>query len=176
MTRFGAIPLVLLAALVGGCGSHGGKSQGSTSGSTPKTSTAAGLLPPNLVTNADLAATQAGSPSRTTLEWFQAVQFQDVGAVRRLSTSAAVKGLSDTTLTSWLSTFGPNFVRPQITAVITNGGAVSMRMLLLTYSARSGAPTSEQPFTLRLTRAGTSWLVSDISLLKLYAKTYHVSR
>lgn len=172
MTRLRAIVLALIVTLVSGCGSHAGTAQPTTRAST----TSAEALPPNLISNADIAASEPGSPSHVTLEWFQAVQFQDVVSLRRLTTAAAFRGVSDATLMSWLSVFGPGFVRPRITAVLPHGRTALVRMLLLSYRAPSRTPTTAQAFTLRLVRSGGSWLVSDIALLRTYAKSAHLPR
>lgn len=162
--------LVVVAAL-SGCGSGSSTSRTSTVSST----TAGDSVPPNLVTATDIARTQAGSPSRVVLEWFQAVQFQDPTSLRRLSTPDALRGLTDATLSSWLATFGPGFARPKISAVLTTGATSLVRLLLLSYSPPSRTPLSpEQPFTLRLKRVAGKWLVADVALLRTYARAAHL--
>jgi hypothetical protein len=162
--------LLILGALVGGCGSSARNPHSTTSAASHV------VVPPNLVTNADIAATQAGSPRQATLQWFQAVQFQDVVTLRRLTSPGELNGLSDTTLASWLSDFGAAFPRPSITAVTTSGDVALVRMLLLSYRAPSRVPLGALPFTLRLRRSGDTWLVADASLLKSYARATHLTK
>jgi hypothetical protein len=129
-----------------------------------------------LITNADIATTRSGSLRRAVLEWFQAVQFQDVASLRRLTAPAALAGVSDATLASWLSVFGAGFPRPRITNVLINGTAASVRMLLLSYKPPSRTPSTAQPFTLMLDRVGGSWLVNDIVLLRASARAAHLAK
>jgi hypothetical protein len=168
MTRPRALAALLAAALLGGCGATHRSPSRSTPANTDTVPTVpATIVSPQLISDADVAATKPGSPAHAALAWFQALQFQDLQSLRTLTTAPALRGMSDAQLQSMLGLVGPAVGRPKITAVLNTPTGRSVRMLLLYYQGRRAVQAT--PYTLSVERAGNSWLVSDIGLLQRIA-------
>jgi hypothetical protein len=158
---FAAAVCVTASFVAASCGSKDTKT--STIHSSPAVSVLSSYA--NIVTSSEIAKTADGSPQRALLEWFQAVQFRDLGQVGRLTASPKATHVSPAALDSAVQNVGPSLAFPRVVQSRVSGDSASVRVLLLTYKAGTTILTSSLPATFTLTRPHGSWLVSDVSVL-----------
>ncbi|MDX6678667.1 MAG: hypothetical protein QOE31_2719 [Solirubrobacteraceae bacterium] len=128
------------------------------------TAAAAGDVPTNIVSNADIRATKPQTPQRTIMTWAQAVQFGDVTAVRESYTERVRKTVPRARLEDAAGRIGSLLGHPQIVATFMRGPDLALaRVGLVSYAA--GGRSSTQPTTFRLRRENGRWLLDDARLL-----------
>jgi hypothetical protein len=163
-----AAALVLSAS---GCGSSGGGSTASESGTVPTvvrdgTTTFANqteiakadeitsavtlpdverVMPPAIVTDGDIAAAKAGTPQRALLEWWQAYQFTDAAAVESLTAKATVDAVGAQQLERLVSLRGSTLQGIHILGTTRTGDTATVRAALLVFQAQDGGPPPRTP-------------------------------
>ena len=120
--------LLLSAVLWGGCAGDDGPAR--TARATAEADKDIARMLPNLVDERDVASTVAGSPERALLEWFQAVQFEDLEAVRSLTDPAALPRAGRRELAAAVAVVGPALGKPTIVTAKTNDDRASVRALI----------------------------------------------
>ncbi len=167
------LPLVALAGL---CSSllvvSCGKSGSTAKPPDPTPAPARSVLAPYVVTGADLRRTPPGSPSRRVLEYAQAVQFKDTGAVLGFIAPAALVGGREKLLRDAVQAIGGSYAKPQIVGTRIQGGSrATVRALMTSYDA-SGTPVLSIPTTFLLRRIGGEWRLADAADLLANFKEY----
>jgi len=145
-------------------------------GSNDRAAVAPGQLNRNLVDQADIASVKAGTPERTVLEWFQAVQFDDIGGVRQLTAPNALKKLSPDKLAADIAAVAPAMAKPSVVSRRLGPSLAAVRVLLLSYTRGHAKPVLAIPATLVLVRVHGRWLMSDLSLLIEGARAINQSK
>jgi hypothetical protein len=120
---------------------------------------------PNSVTSRDLSRTVARSPERAILEWFQAVQFQDLLGVRRLTAQRALRSAGRTMLARAVATVGPALGKPNVDAIHSRGADASIRVAIEAYLPGRSEPRSVEPVRFRVVREAGDWRLSSLDYL-----------
>jgi hypothetical protein len=128
------------------------------------------VVPPNqlnrnVVVEADIRATRAGTPQRTLVEWFQAVQFDDVEGVRRLTAPTALRLLRPAKLAADVEAVAPAMAKPRLVSARIGRSRAAVRVLLLSYALGKAKPVLSIPATLALVKVRGRWLMGDLALL-----------
>ena len=132
---------------------------------TPAGTPAKNAPPKNIITDADVSATRRGSPERVLFEFFQAVQFQDIEAIRPLVTRSSRQALGPGRLAKALSVVGPAVGKPHVFEVRRTGDRATVRLLLQGFAAGRDNPVSSQPFTFSLIRSNGVWRLNSLAYL-----------
>jgi len=104
------------------------------------------------------------------LEWWQACQFKDVGAVLALTSRATLAEVGRRQVAKLVRLTQLQGV--QVLDVREDGDAASVNAGLLTFQAEKGEqpptkPTSSQPATFAMRREGGRWVFADTGFLTL---------
>jgi hypothetical protein len=158
---------VLVLCLSAGCGGDGSLRDGDSSSYRRLNVTAAF---PNTVTARHLAAFAAGSPKRALHEWFQAVQFEDVAAVRTWTSRRAVRRIGRPALGRAVATVGPALGRPNIGRVRSGEAVATVTVGIEAYVPGRTAPRSVHPVNFRLVREDDAWHVASLTYLLAAAR------
>jgi hypothetical protein len=124
---------------------------------------------PNTVTARDLAAFAVGSPERALLEWFQAVQFEDVGGVRDWTSRRAIRGAERPPLARTVATVGPALGKPKIKKARSGDAIATVKVSIEAYLPGRAAPRSVHPVSFRLVREDGTWRVASLKYLSTAA-------
>ena len=99
----------------------------------------------NIVTAQDLQQAPAGSPQRGMLEWFQAVQFQDIEGARQF-TAPGVLRHTDRRRFEWaVGTVGSGLGRPVIVNVRRSRKGSTVRVLIQAFQPGRAKPIASDP-------------------------------
>jgi hypothetical protein len=129
---------------------------------------AASYRPPvdrHLITQADVSSRPAGSPDRSVVEWFKAIQHRDQAGVYGLLTPAARRRVSARSVGVAARIVSGAVGKPDIVGVAVRGDRAAVRLLMLSYVPGGGAPASAYPFTVGLARLDGRWWIADASYL-----------
>ena len=119
----------------------------------------------NRVTAVDIARTPTGSPGRSLLKWFRAVQLREVKAVRSLTAPPSVSHVSTSHLDRAVNRIGTGLAHPDLISTRVVGNQATVRVRLLTYLPNGRRPISDLPAIFALTRLNGAWVVSNVSVL-----------
>lgn len=156
----GVIVVCLLLSLAGfACGSDRDSARPDATTRGPSTAPESR----NLVANADIKRTRAGSPERSVLTWAQAVQFGDVSSARRAYSSGLRGRISSGRLDSAAREVGALLGKPEIVTSIIQRDRALVRTALVSYDERG--TRNVQPTTFRLRREASRWMIDDAGLL-----------
>lgn len=128
-------------------------------------------VPPWLLVQADLDEEMPGSPTRALLEWWQALQYRDAGAVVRLTANKTVEEVGAGNLRELARSRGSNFLGLSIVDTRRRTGTasdrVAVRALLLNFDVDdNGAATDKAggtPTTFTLIRERGRWRLLDLA-------------
>ena len=137
----------------------------------------AASLPGNVIRDREIRDAVAGSPKRSLLQFFQAVQFQDVEAATELVTRGERRAVGPNRLKRAVGAIGSNLGRPRIVRLRRDGDRVVARVIILGFDPGETEPVSSSPTTFTLTRGGDRlWRLSDVSYLIAVSDNYVASR
>lgn len=129
-------------------------------------------LPPNIVTDDDIAAQDQGTPQRALLEWWQAFQFQDALAVERLTSPDTVDEIGENQLAALVEARGRGLQGIEVLGASESGDSASVRVGLLTFQPENPGepppdePTASQPTTFAMLKEGDEWLFNQPAYLE----------
>jgi hypothetical protein len=146
---------VVVAALAGGCG-------GSSHASVASVATPVGGPPPNIVGARQISAFPPGSPARSLLEIWQAVQFSDVEGARASVAPEALARISPARFSETVQAIGDNLPGLRVIDTKQLGAHASVRVYLLFY-ARDGSISATLPMAFAFHRTGGGYKLSDLS-------------
>jgi hypothetical protein len=146
---------VVMAALASGCGgsSHAGVARAATPVGTP---------PPNIVSAHQISTFPPGSPARSLLETWQAVQFSDVEGARASVAPEALARISPRRFSETVQTIGDNIPGLRVIDTKQLGSQASVRVYLLFY-AHGGSISATLPMTFAFRRTAGGYKLSDLS-------------
>jgi hypothetical protein len=130
----------------------------------------------HLVTEQQIRSTRQDAPERAVLEWFQAVQFKDVPAVRALVRSEGLRRVSSERVERAVHLVGGALGRPRVSGVIRRGSSASVRVLVLSYERGKADPVLAVPVTFVLRRDTNEWLLEDLDYLLASADAMEEAR
>jgi hypothetical protein len=127
--------------------------------------------PATLITDADVEATPQGSPERTVFEFFQAVQFQDIEAIRPLATREARRELGGPGLAAAVTVVGPAIGKPQLFDTRRTGDRATVRLLVLGFAPGRDKPATSVPATFVLSLRKGVWQLASLKYLETTGNT-----
>src|SRR4051812_23563251 len=169
-----------MAALAVGCGilsvaavSCGGDP---TPVATPTpTAVPGGGQPASLVRDEDVARQKPGTPARSLLEFFQAVQYQDVATARGLVSKRELRRVTPSEFASAVTVVGSAVGRPAIKNVRTNGNSAIIRVFVQAFAPGKAEPVSSDPTSFQLVDQD-GWKLDDIGYLTRAADQLSAAR
>ena len=129
-------------------------------------------FPPQVVRDSEIESQESGSPERALLEWWQAFQFSDAGAVVNATSQATLDAVGESELTELVKTRGQGLQGIEVLGASTDGNSASVRVGLLTFQPeREGAPppttpTASKPTTFAMTKEGDEWVYDETAFLE----------
>lgn len=127
------------------------------------------LFPPQTVLDGDVGAQQKGTPERALLEWWQAFQFHDARAVRRLTSTATRKAVGAHSLAQLVRLTGLPGIA--ILGASTSGDTATVQAGILNFQPPTpGAPlprdpTGSQPASFAMAREHGRWVFDQADFL-----------
>ena len=153
-----------LVLLGGACGDDSGSQNDGTPRATSGRLELAKAFP-NVVTTRELSATRPGSPERAVLEWFQAIQFEDITGVRDWTDRSALSRTEGPALARAIATVGPALGKPEVRSVSPAGGAATVRVRIEGYLPGRSAASTIEPVRFQLLRQDGVWRLSSLRYL-----------
>lgn len=126
-------------------------------------------IPANIITVADVAGTGAGSPDRTLLSAFQAVQFRDVEGLRELTAPGTLARIGAARLKADVDLVGSALGKPFVTSRRATGSRANLRVIVGAYDGSSAQPRFITTQTLSLRREQGRWLLTDLAFVTVPA-------
>jgi hypothetical protein len=129
------------------------------------------VLPPQFLTDGDVAKEKKGSPEQAFLEWWQAYQWHDVHRVLSLTSPETLSAVGRDNLTQLVEM--QVLPRVEILGVSESGSTATVNAGLLQFQPpRPGAPppnkpTSSQPDSFLMTQENGKWLFAQTEFLEL---------
>ena len=145
----------LLATFNNGCG-------GSSHTVVPHTVASVGSPPPNVVGAQQIAAYPAGSAARALLELWQAIEFSDVEAARRLVAPSTLAELPKGEFAQMVGTIGDNVPRLKVLNSREVGTNTSVRVYLVFYKPNGGV-SATSPMSFRFRHESSGHQLIDLS-------------
>jgi len=193
MRRF-ALPIAILAALLGVAAGFfvgretdtGKETVTASAGQTPAEAEAASaatiaghidasdvvkVLPPQILTDGDVAKEEKGTPGRAFLEWWQAYQWHDAQAVLSLTSPETLDAVGRDNLTKLVEI--QTLPGVELLGVSENGSTATVNAGLLQFEPpRPGAPqpnkpTSSEANSFPMTKENGKWLFAGTEFLVL---------
>src|SRR5262249_50094848 len=124
---------------------------------------------PQTVLDGDVAAQRKGTPERALLEWWQAFQFHDARAVRRLTSTATRQAVGAHSLAELVRLTGLPGIA--ILSSSTSGDAATVSAGILNFQPpKPGAPpprdpTGSQPASFAMARERGHWVFDQADFL-----------
>jgi hypothetical protein len=172
-----ALLLMLLTLAFGGCGSDDESPDNSNGNSQD-------VFPPNIITDADIAATEAGTPERGLLDWWQAYQFADPATAAELTSKDTLKEVGEPEFAHVVETRGPGLPGIEILDVTEEGDAATVRVGVLAFQPEEPGeppprePTASNPNSFNMVKEDGKWVFAtpefiapQIESLELAEKT-----
>ena len=131
-------------------------------------------LPPGTVLNGDIAAEEKGTPERAFLEWVQAFQFHDPGAVEALTSKETLDAVGAKNLAEAVLLLGQSGVEILNTSEDGNRATIQAAVLAFAENKKgviSKKPTSSQPDAFEMVREDGEWKFADTDSLQLRIDT-----
>jgi hypothetical protein len=174
LTTRGPFSRTALGCVVGLCFLAG---CGAEDAPTPveKTATATPPAPaaaPNIVGDSAIAAEKPGSPGRALLQWWRAIQFQDIRAVDELTDSSTAEQFGARRLTRLARKVGSGLGGVRILGADLRGDEATIRALVLTFEPGDRKADSTLPLSFILRRENGQWRYADRNYLEALAKGY----
>jgi hypothetical protein len=129
------------------------------------------VLPPQFLTDGDVAQEKKGTPARAFLEWWQAYQWHDARAVVSLTSPETLKAIGRDNLTQLVEI--QTLPGVEILDVSESGSTATVNAGQLQFEPpRPGAPqpnkpTSSQPDSFVMTNENGKWLFAQTEFLEL---------
>lgn len=120
----------------------------------------------NIVSDADIGRYGKGTPERTLLEWFQAVQYKDAIGAAQLVDARTLRRVGPIRFRSAVLTVGSALGKPAIVDLrpSPDGKQVSVRLLVEGFSPGTTEPVSSIPTSFHMVNKG-KWRLADVNYL-----------
>jgi hypothetical protein len=168
--RRAAVALSAMAIAVAGVGCGGDDSSDAETRSKNRATVTTEAALPNLVSQEDVASAPSDSPQRALLEWFQAVQFQDVEGAELLTEAGVIEETGPKRVKAAIGLVGPALGKPSIVNVRREGDRAAVRTLIEAFAPGRKAPVSTDPESFELTNTASSWELSNLDYLLMSAR------
>jgi hypothetical protein len=129
-----------------------------------------------LLTSSEVNAAPAGSPGRTVLEWFHAIQTSDQATVYSSLAPTVQHRLGRHSVETAVSSVAAGFGKPAIVSTYVRGGAARVRLWVLGFRQGTSTPVVASPLTLTLTRIAGRWRMADARYLMALARAVRAAR
>jgi hypothetical protein len=128
------------------------------------------VLPPQFLTDGDVAKEKKGTPERAFLEWWQAYQWHDSAAVVALTSKATLSAVGPDNLVQLVET--QSLPGVEILSTSESGGTATVNAGLLSFQPSSpggfpNKPTNSTPDTFAMTNENGKWLFAQTEFLQL---------
>jgi hypothetical protein len=129
------------------------------------------VLPPQFLTDGDVAKEKKGTPERAFLEWWQAYQWHDSAAVVALTSKATLSAVGPDNLVQLVET--QSLPGVEILSTSESGGTATVNAGLLSFQPPApgeplpNKPTNSQPDSFTMTNENGKWLFAQTEFLQL---------
>jgi hypothetical protein len=134
-------------------------------------------FPPTIVTDAAIDQQDADSPGQALLEWWQAYQFDDVVAVKALTSKATIDAIGEDKLSELVELPGPGLQGVEVLDVSETGDTAAVNAGLLNFEPEEPGgevptdPTNSVPETFAMVKEHGEWRFAATEFLSLKLNT-----
>jgi hypothetical protein len=160
MYRLVTLLLLLATCLLAACNDSGSGANGQSD--SHKVEQGGGS---NLISTREIDSEPADSPQRALLEWFQAVQFEDVEGAQLLVAPRAFSRVNEKRFESAVRTVASALGKPTVIRVRKGKQTAAVRTLMQAFESGSSRPVSSDPESFPMATVDGEWRLDDLDYL-----------